>query len=66
MTIPKGSIAWLVAREHVSASPKAIERLIRSRTDKTWSESDTIKAVDYALVCHEENNSLFRHVNGKG
>jgi len=63
MNIPKQSIAWLVARSHVSVSDEAIKQLIRIRCKGPgWTEAKIVEAEKYAVRCHHKNSDLYHTV----
>ena len=60
---PRGDIHWLMGRVHVGTPDAEIEADIRGRcTDPAYTPEIVQEAVDYALICHRENQGLYRYV----
>jgi hypothetical protein len=62
LTIPKGSISFIVSRLHVGTADAEVEANIRQRTEKLYTPAQVNKCVAYALRCHRENQGLYNYV----
>ena len=60
---PRGDIHWLMGRVHIGTPDIEVKADIRSRcTDPAYTPELIQEAVDYALLCHAENQGLYRYV----
>ena len=62
---PRNDIRWLMGRVHVGTSDAEIEADIRARcSDPAYTPEIIQEAIDYALLCHRENQNLYARVMG--
>ena len=61
---PRQDIKWLMSHIHVGTSDSEIERDLRSRCEgrEGYTPSIIRQCVNYALLCHRENQELYRYV----
>lgn len=61
--VPTGTIAWLVDRLHVSATPTEVVRMIRTKmSGPGWSKALRKFAYRAAIKRHVENRATFNRV----
>lgn len=63
--IPYGQLRWIVDRFSVGMTPDEVKEAVLSRMiGPEWTDKRKDKAIQFALECHKDNQSLYKLING--